>query len=97
MTDVAPVNATVVYGLSILGSAVVAAFFHRKVRVFSEACLATAVAVVLISFTADTVLNGRIEGWWLVIMWTLGALAYATSYAVGWLMDRAGMSARKRH
>jgi len=96
VTEPATINPYLVYGLSITGSALVAALFHSTVMSFRKACWSTAVAVVVVCFIADTIANGRIEGWWLVIMWTLGGLAYATSYAVGWLMDRAGISLRIR-
>lgn len=96
VTDLATIDPSLVYGLSITGSAFVAVISHSTVRSFRKACWSTAVAVVVICFIADTISNGRVEGWWLVIMWTLGGLAFATSYAVGWSMDRAGVSLRIR-
>lgn len=89
-------EAAAVYATVILGSAVIAIFWHRWVKPFIWASIGAALTVEMISIIEDTVQHGYFDGWWIIAFWTLGLLAFVVAVAMGILLDFLGLSARRK-
>ena len=96
MDSAAPSEALIVYVTIIVASTVVSAGFHAVIKSFVLASFVSAIVIDVLAFAGDTVWNGYVSGWWLIIVWTLGSMAFVTALAVGWLMDKLRWSARAR-
>ena len=85
-----------VYSLIIGGSAIVSACYHYGLESAIRASLFSAVTVAVIALLGDAIWRGQSEPWLLVASALIGVIAFVTSLAVGYLMDRLEISKRKR-
>ncbi len=80
----------------ISGAVFVSVFFHAGINSKPRASFYAAVTFVLLTFTGDVLWQGRIVGWWFMLSFVLGGVAFVTSLAVGFVMDKYGLSKRSK-
>lgn len=84
----------ILYSAVIGGSALVSALYHYGIRSPLVASLLSAFTVTIFMFVVDAILGGDINVWLTLAALISGGMAFGVSLAVGYVMDRLGLSKR---
>lgn len=84
----------ILYSAVIGGSAFVSALYHYGIRSSLVASLLSAFTVTIFTFVVDAFLGGDINVWLTLAALISGGMAFGISLAVGYVMDRLGLSKR---
>jgi hypothetical protein len=96
MLDTQQASAMLFWTIFLSSSALIAILMHNAVRSTWGANLLTAIAIVAALVVIDAIHLGYFDGWLIIAVPIAGTIAAPVSFFIGALLDRMGISRRKR-